>query len=132
MLEVNPDNADAHKGLGTALIMLGQPAKALEHFQLVVKLKPDDAEAQNNLATALANLGKMSEAAEHFQKAVQLKPTYLEAWTNLLLAYDQLHRTDDAIATAQARGGREIPEPKRAGQTHRAMADRPSIRAPSK
>ena len=36
VLEADPDNAAAHKGLGCALIMLGQPAKAIEHFQMVV------------------------------------------------------------------------------------------------
>lgn len=100
-LAIEPEFADAHQGLGTALVMLGRSTEALEHLQQVVRLKPNDADAHNNLATALANLGRLSEAVEHYQEAVRLKPAYLEAWTNLVLAYDHMHRTVEAVAAAQ-------------------------------
>jgi tetratricopeptide (TPR) repeat protein len=73
-----------HK-LGTALLMTGDRAGALEQFEDVLRLAPDGvgdepaARAHYSLGVVAATAGRGSEAIEHFTKAVTFSPSYGEA-----------------------------------------------------
>lgn len=71
------------KGLGTALIHLGQISEALLPMQRASKYLPDDIGVHNNLGHVLQNLGRMDEAEASFRRALQIMPDYAEAHSNL-------------------------------------------------
>ena len=58
-LQLNPDFAEAHNNLGTALQDQGKIAEALACYRRALQLKPDYAEAHNNLGNALQDQGQI-------------------------------------------------------------------------
>jgi lipoprotein NlpI len=56
-LRLQPDFADAHNGLGGALMAQGKIDEAVAHFESAVRLDPTFTAAEHNLATALAVQG---------------------------------------------------------------------------
>ena len=53
-IEIDPNNADAHKAMGAILIMKGHMQQAVERFSEALTIKPDSAEAHYNLGLAPA------------------------------------------------------------------------------
>jgi tetratricopeptide (TPR) repeat protein len=56
-LEISPNHAEAHNGLGLALASQGRTDKAIEHFRQALKINPKYAEAKKNLEAAEAAHG---------------------------------------------------------------------------
>lgn len=73
----------AHKLLGLALHMSGQPETALEAWRKAVALWPQDAELLGNYATLLLGQARASEALPLLEKMVQLQPDSSRYWTKL-------------------------------------------------
>jgi tetratricopeptide (TPR) repeat protein len=73
-----------HK-LGTALILQGDIAGAMERFEEVAKLAPADgldeaaAKANYSIGVVMASSGRLNEAVQRLSAAVQYNPNYLEA-----------------------------------------------------
>jgi superkiller protein 3 len=65
-LKINPDNAEAHDGLGYALADQGKMDEAIAHYAKTLRVMPDFAGAPNNLAIHLANQNRCQEAIFHF------------------------------------------------------------------
>lgn len=82
VLEKRPHNSRAHDLLGITLARQGKINKALEHFNMALRLDPDYAQAHANAAVALATQGRMAEAVKHFERALELKPSSPEVHTN--------------------------------------------------
>jgi tetratricopeptide (TPR) repeat protein len=84
-LRIDPDFADAHINLGTALAQSSDdPREALVEFATALRLKPKDAEAHNDLGTVLTQFpGHDRQALAEFQIAIRLKPDYAAAHSNL-------------------------------------------------
>jgi Flp pilus assembly protein TadD len=55
-LRLRPGDAEAHNGLGFALMKQGKVSKAITHFQEAVKLQPQNTEMRSNLEAALRSL----------------------------------------------------------------------------
>ena len=55
-LQINPDYADAHNNLGSALLRKGKVDEAITHYQKALQINPDFAEAQKNLSNALIQI----------------------------------------------------------------------------
>src|SRR5258708_14192766 len=62
---------------------LGQPARALQHFDVVRRLQPQSAVARYNVGVALEALGRRDDAAREYESAVRLDPAYSLAHNNL-------------------------------------------------
>ena len=74
-LALQPDRADAHRGIGQAYEAVKQPDKAVEHYQRAIALNGADAVALNNLAWVLSETRKSpDEALVWAQKAAQIAP----------------------------------------------------------
>jgi len=99
VLDLEPNSAEAHLGLGRALWGRGQFDQAtIAHFQRAVELRPDCTEAHNYLGVALARRGQIDEAIAQLQRALELKPDYAEAHNNLGAALAGRGELDEAAA----------------------------------
>ena len=96
VLEISPNDAEAHSNLGNTLKELGRLEDAETSYSKAIAIKPDFAEAHSNLGITLQELGKLDEAEASCRKAIAIKPDYAEAHSNLGLTLQELGRLEDA------------------------------------
>jgi tetratricopeptide (TPR) repeat protein/predicted Ser/Thr protein kinase len=103
-LSIDPDLADAHSWLGTALLSLGRTDEAIVAIREAIRLEPDNGQAHQALARAYwVGLGDFAAAIPEFEKAIELNPeagySYLQL--ALLLAWEgQYARAEDVSKRA--------------------------------
>jgi tetratricopeptide (TPR) repeat protein len=97
LLPYAPKIFEVHELLGLVYAEQSQDAKAVEQFQIAVRLKPDSAAARTNLAASLFHSGKPELAEEQFRKALELEPRNYDANHNLGELYIQSRRIADAV-----------------------------------
>ena len=111
-LRIDIKNAEAHKVLGRALMIIGRFDAAKIEFEQAVRLKPDSAENHYNLGTLYSAQDIYPPAKRAFEEAIRIDPAYMEAHNGLGFALEAIG--DDAGAVAaykkaaelnQARGG---------------------------
>jgi tetratricopeptide (TPR) repeat protein len=95
-IKVKKNYAEAHFGLGTALLMLKDRPGAITHMQEAVALKPDYAEAHFNLGLLLEEKGQWLKAVEHYEQSVKWKPKFAKGHYQLGLALYALKKLDRA------------------------------------
>jgi len=100
-LQLEPDNTDAHRNLGTAYGALGMLEEAASAYEKAIELDPNFGEAYGDLAGIYVYLGKLPEAIAAGQKAIELTPNYATAHNNLGSAYSELEMIEEAIAEYQ-------------------------------
>ena len=89
--------AETHCYLGVALEESGRLQKAIEQFELALRIEPDFAEAHYNLGVTLEQTGKFKEAIDHYQQALRIKPDMAEAHYSLGSTLVRLGRVQEAI-----------------------------------
>jgi tetratricopeptide (TPR) repeat protein len=92
-----PKSFEVHELLGLTYAAQSQNDKALEQFEIAVRLKPDSAAARTNLAKGLSNSGKLEPAEIQFRKALALEPRNFDANHNLADFYLQSNKIADAL-----------------------------------
>ena len=102
-LRDDPDNLKALANLGTALLNLQEPAKALPLFEHAARLAPDQWTTQFNLARAQVQLGRWNDAVASLQSVRTMRPDDYTSSFNLALA---LHRSGDDERAIDGTGGR--------------------------
>jgi len=100
-IEINPNYAEGHNNLGSALYKLGKFNEAIDSYQRAIKIKPNFTEAYNNLGLAFKELGKFNESIDSYQRAIKIKPNFTEAYNNLGLAFEELGKFNEAIDSYQ-------------------------------
>jgi tetratricopeptide (TPR) repeat protein len=100
-VEVEPENADAWRDLGDALLFENRLAEATKAFRQTVELRPNDVSALVQLAHAAYAGGDPEEAIGHIRHAVERDPNSLAARRALLEIYRAARRFDDALAAAE-------------------------------
>ena len=93
---LNPDHAEAHNNLATALFALGRTQDAVERYCQALSLQPDYADALNNLAVALIAQGRLADGVLCYERAITLNPGRADIHYNLAIALAAQGRTDDA------------------------------------
>ncbi|MBR4151809.1 MAG: tetratricopeptide repeat protein [Selenomonadaceae bacterium] len=99
-VKLNPDNAGAYYGRGTACNGLKQYEQAIKYFDKAIELKlnPNLSYAYNNRGNAYSDLGQNERAIQDYNKAIELNPNYAEAYNNRGVAYmDGLKQYERAI-----------------------------------
>ncbi|MBI4691157.1 MAG: tetratricopeptide repeat protein, partial [Nitrospirae bacterium] len=86
-IKKSPRNGRVHQYLATAYLFNGQIDKAIEQYQITVKLWPNYALSYYLLGNAYEKKGLVNEAIEQYRIAIQLKPDFTDAYLNLLNAY---------------------------------------------
>jgi tetratricopeptide (TPR) repeat protein/2-polyprenyl-3-methyl-5-hydroxy-6-metoxy-1,4-benzoquinol methylase len=99
VLEISPNNAEAHSNLGNALTKLGRLEDAEASYNKAIAIKPKYAEAHYNLGITLQELGRLEEAVASYKKAIAFKPNFAKAHSNLGITLQQLGRLKDAETT---------------------------------
>lgn len=94
----NPGAWGAHDNLAQALLQVGEPEKAREHFETAIRLKPELAAPYCDLAAALVQLGRNSEGMESLRQALQRDPNSAEAHNDLGVMLAQSGRMTEALA----------------------------------
>ncbi len=95
-VDLHPDFAQAHNGLGLAKHFLGQNEGALVHLEKALELKPEYSEVLNNMARVYISLGRFREAIPLLEKALEdvfLRERYLTE-SNLGWALFQIGKED--------------------------------------
>jgi tetratricopeptide (TPR) repeat protein len=95
-LELNPDNADAHRILGRDLSIIGRYEFALREYEQVLRLDPTLAETHYNIARIYAIQDDFHKARRELEAAIRLDANYMEAYNALGFAVEALG--DDAAA----------------------------------
>ncbi len=91
------DGAYPNNNLGKAYYDMGLIDKAMEHYEIAIRLKPDYPEAHNNLGIAYHINGRTDKSIEHFKIALQISPNFPEARSNIGAAYQSNGLIDKAI-----------------------------------
>jgi tetratricopeptide (TPR) repeat protein len=96
VLEISPNDAEAHSNLGNTLKELGRLEDAETSYNKSIAIKPDLAEAHYNLGVTLQELGRLEDAETSFKKTIAIKPDLAEAHSNLGNTLKDLGRLEDA------------------------------------
>jgi TolB-like protein/Flp pilus assembly protein TadD/DNA-binding winged helix-turn-helix (wHTH) protein len=83
LLGRNPQDADAHIGLGDALEGLGRSAEAEASYRRAIAVEPAYWGAHAALEQVRRERGKMVEATAALRKVTELAPSSANAWSNL-------------------------------------------------
>jgi tetratricopeptide (TPR) repeat protein len=102
VLQKDPKNVAAHRGLGYVYLYERKYGSAAEHFQQAAQLDPKDARVHYYSALLARMSGKTDDAAakHDLETAVALDPTFADAF-NLLAGVDRDLRDYDACITAE-------------------------------
>jgi tetratricopeptide (TPR) repeat protein len=82
VLELKPEDEEAHYNLGLAYARNGQMGLAEHHYREALRIFPEYPEAHNNLGNVLTRAKRYAEAVEEFQTALKLQPDYPIAHNN--------------------------------------------------
>jgi protein O-mannosyl-transferase len=87
-IEVDPDNREAHNGLGRAYFELAMYDRALKSFQAVIRNgDPDYIHLHNNLGRIYSIQGKYEQAQREFEQVIELDQYHYQAHNNLGTVY---------------------------------------------
>jgi len=101
-VRINPDYAEAHNNLGSALLLTGRTAEAIDEYNHALQIDPAYAQAHNNLGNALVQTGRAPEAIDHYREALRIAPTSAGAHNNLAAALAQMGQVSEAIQQLNA------------------------------
>jgi tetratricopeptide (TPR) repeat protein len=97
-VDMEPENLDAIRSLGMALLGDNQLDEAQKQFQQLVDADPEDVAALDRISEIQRRQGKYAQALVTIRKARAKDPNSLEAGYNEGLLLDVLGRYDEAIA----------------------------------
>jgi tetratricopeptide (TPR) repeat protein len=95
-VQTNPESADAHMLMGSALALLPRRQEALAELGRAVELAPNSAVVHNTLGMALARFAEFGSARGEFEKAITLNPELMDPHMNLALLLAQRDESDAA------------------------------------
>jgi len=111
-LQLDVNNADAHKVLGRDLMIIGRFDAAKTEFEQGKKLNGKSAEMPYNLGKLYSIQDNWPDARREFEAALKIDQAYMEAYDGLGFAMEALG--DDAAATVNYRKAIELCEARRA------------------
>ncbi len=93
-----PRNFFARTNLGSALVVRGDLAAAMDQYREALRLKPNSAETYHGMGIVLYKKGLLSEAAHYYGEALRLKPNFAEAHANRGIILGTLGKNEEAVS----------------------------------
>jgi cytochrome c-type biogenesis protein CcmH/NrfG len=106
VLEFDPKNTDALRGLGSIHFELEEPEEAIEIYNRYLAEKPDDPTVRTALGAAYVSAGKLDKAVGILRDVLATKPDTWPAHYYLGIALDQ--QGDTPAGLASVRRAREL------------------------
>jgi tetratricopeptide (TPR) repeat protein len=97
-LELDINNAEAHKILGLDFTIIGKYDEAQIEMEQAVRLKPDSAEIHYFLGRTHYTTNAFPLAKREFEEATRLDPSYMKAYNNLALTMEAMGDDNAALA----------------------------------
>jgi tetratricopeptide (TPR) repeat protein len=97
-LQLDIDNAEAHKILGLDLTMSGKYEEAQIEMEQAARLKPNSAEVHYFLGRIHYTRNAFPLAKQEFEEAIRLDPSYMKAYDNLGLTMEGMGDDQAALA----------------------------------
>ena len=95
-IAIQPADPVMHNNAGLAWLAHGQPAKAIEHFDLALARDGQYAQAWFNRGNACRIQGKLPDAQACFERACEIDPYFVDALNNLGIVLRQLGKPQAA------------------------------------
>jgi uncharacterized caspase-like protein len=92
-----PNDLNSYYKRGQLYAMHGSFRRAIEDFDVVIKLNPRDPEALNNRCWARAVVGELQDAMNDCDEAIKIRPRYLDAFDSRGFINLKLGKPRDAI-----------------------------------
>jgi len=97
-LQLDLNNAEAHKILGLNLTTIGRYDEAQLEMEQAARLKPDSAEIHYFLGRIHYTRNAFPLAKREFEEAIRLDPLYMKAYNNLALTLEAMGNDAAALA----------------------------------
>ncbi len=107
-LQLDPELAEAHASLGTALSLSGRHAEAEDAFQTAIRINSELFEAHYFYARDSFAQGKLDQAIREYEEAIRVRPDDYQAPLLVAQSYEVTGRPDDG--TVSRRRGVAIAE----------------------
>ncbi|MBI3783952.1 MAG: tetratricopeptide repeat protein [Deltaproteobacteria bacterium] len=101
IVEKDPNNLDALRGLGNVAYDQQQPDIAGEYYKQYLEKKPDDLEVRTDLGTMYLQAGQGQKAVEEYDRVLKTNPSFFQAQFNLAIAYRSLNQNDKSIESLE-------------------------------
>jgi serine/threonine protein kinase/Flp pilus assembly protein TadD len=98
-VSLDPDLAEAHASLGTALSLSHRHAEAEQSFRTAIRLNPGLFEAHYFFARDSFAQGKLEQAIEQYEEASRARPEDYQSPLLVAQSYDDLGRHEEAAAS---------------------------------
>jgi tetratricopeptide (TPR) repeat protein len=98
VLELDPNNVDAHYNSAVLLMAQGRLSDALSEIQTAEQLDPSSQQVQSTFGKILFNAGKSEEAIRHLKRAIERDPRNAQAHTYLAQIYEHMGKYSEALA----------------------------------
>jgi tetratricopeptide (TPR) repeat protein len=93
----SPHSVTPHFALGNVYKSEGTLDRAVEQYDIALRLKPDDVDVRNNLGNTYRSKGEIDQAIKQYYMALRIKPDNAETHNNLGYAYKIEGMNDRAL-----------------------------------
>lgn len=94
LLQLNPNDVEAHSALAFIYAQQGRPAEAIQHNQMVLQQRPNDYDSLKNLAILYQQQGQWQEALQAAQQAQAVAPaTETSNWEQFIIDLENQKNT---------------------------------------
>ncbi len=94
-IDVNPNNAEAHRMLGDLYLRQGNDEEALTELLAALLIDPQSAESFSGIAQAFLRTGRYSEAENASRRALEIDPAHMAARYALAAALVRIGRAEE-------------------------------------
>jgi tetratricopeptide (TPR) repeat protein len=105
VLEIDPKNADALRGLANMHYDRNEYREAIPIFERYLTLRPDDPSARTDLGTMYLSVGDRARAIASYQDVIKRSPSFMQAYYNLAVTYHRQGNDEAAVAELQTARG---------------------------